>query len=328
MYRIFPAHYTCSVSFGMGASDVSDSSYILGSLYIAGTTVLTFTLPLFVALTIAGIAGSLATGGMILSMKAARPKLERVSPVAGIKRLLSLNTLVELIKAILKTCVFSIILYFLLTMEFPLILSTGQQDIEPAIATLQVILSRAFLAFSIGFLVIGLLDTPWQIYRLKRQLMMTRQEAKEGLKEEEGSPDTKDRIRRVRKELLNRRMLQDVPKADVVITNPEHFAVALRYDYESRQKHNVPIVIARGADLLAEKIIEIARKSGRPVVCQPPLARAVYYHVDIDQPIPAGLYTAVARVMAYIYLLNRYRAGRQAEPPEIQDIPVPGQYQR
>ncbi|MCL6269533.1 flagellar biosynthesis protein FlhB [Sansalvadorimonas sp. 2012CJ34-2] len=317
----------CQLTLSFDNTESTDPGYLFSRLLASGLAVSGFAIPLLFIVTVAAIAGSLMTGGLIMSFKAAQPKWNRLNPIAGIKRLFSIQTLAELVKAILKTIVFASILYLFLSWELPEIMATGQQGLRPATEVLQTLVARAMVLFSVGFLVIGLLDAPWQIYRHNKQLMMTKQEAREGQKEEEGSPETKERIRKVRKELSNRRMLQDVPKADVIITNPDHFAVALRYDSSGDSRHSAPVVVAKGTDLLAEKIIEIARKAGRPVVCQPPLARAVYYHVEIDRPIPSELYTAVARVMAYVYLLNRYRAGQQSEPPEMQDIPIPTQYQ-
>ncbi|WP_281647152.1 EscU/YscU/HrcU family type III secretion system export apparatus switch protein [Parendozoicomonas sp. Alg238-R29] len=317
----------CRLTLGMHPAEIVDASYMISRLQFSGSVIVGFALPLLAIITVAAIVGSLMTGGLILSLKAARPKWERLNPIAGLKRLMSLQTLAELVKAILKTVVFSLILFLFMRHKLPTMMAAGQQDPRPAIEVLQTLVVNAMVCFSLGFLVIGLLDVPWQIYRHNRQLMMTKQEAKEGHKEEEGSQETKERIKRVRKEQSNRRMLQVVPDADVIITNPDHIAIALRYDPFSKKRQSAPILIAKGSDLIAEKIVEIAKKSGKPVICQPPLARAVFYNVEIDHPIPAGLYTAVARVMAYVYLLNNYLAKRQGEPPSMMDIPIPKQYQ-
>ena len=318
----------CQLTLHLDQREVTDISYLLIKLWSAGRALASFMIPLLLIITAAAIVGAYATGGLILSLKAAQPRWDRLNPIKGIQRLLSVQTLAELVKAIAKTLAFSGILFLFVVTKLPTMIAAGQQNSVPATETLQTLLAWAMVFFSLAFLLIGLLDAPWQIYRHNKQLMMTRQEAKEGHKEEEGSPETKDRIRKVRKELSNRRMLQAVPDADVVITNPEHFAVALRYDSLSTQRYNAPVLVAKGSDLLADKIVDIARSAGRPVICQPPLARAVFYHVEIDHPIPAGLYTAVARVMAYVYLLNSYRAGKQSEPPLMQDIPIPEKYQR
>ena len=321
----------CHLTLQLYPQETLDTSYLLNRLQVAGSAIVRFAVPLLALTTVAAIAGSLMTGGLVFAPKAARPKLERISPLAGIKRLFSVQTLAELIKAILKTVALAAILFAFIRYELPTMMAAGQQELRPAVEILQNLVVRAALFFSLGFLVIGMLDAPWQIHRHNRLLMMTDQEAKEGQKEEEGSPETKDRIRRVRKEQSNRRMLQAVPEADVIITNPDHIAIALRYDIHSEERQGAPVLIAKGSDLIAEKIVEIARKAGRPIICQPPLARAVFYNVELEHPIPAGLYTAVARVMAYVYLLNNYRknlhAGHEGEPPTMMDITIPEQYQ-
>ena len=231
-----------------------------------------------------------------------------------------------MIKALLKTVVFLVTLLLFLYWQLPDMMMAGQKELYPAIAVLELLIGRALICFAVGALFIGTLDAFWQLYRHKRRLMMTRQEAKEDRRHEEGSPETRERIKRLQVEQRNRRMLQDVPTADVIITNPDHIAVALTYDL-SGKGGKAPVVVAKGADLLAKQIIEIAKTANRPIICQPALARAVYYHAELNHSIPIGLYTAIARVMVYVYLLEEYLAGRRPEPPTMMSISVPEQYQ-
>jgi flagellar biosynthetic protein FlhB len=171
--------------------------------------------------------------------------------------------------------------------------------------------------------VIALADVPYQLWHHHKQLRMTRQELREEAKESEGRPEVKGRIRQLQREISRRRMLENVPKADVVITNPTHVAVALRYD---PQRMQAPIIVAKGAELMAAKIREIAAAHQVPLLESPPLARAIYHHAEIDQPIPLGLYTAVAQVLAYVYQLKHIQASGQEAPPTPEPV-VPKEYQ-
>jgi flagellar biosynthetic protein FlhB len=168
-------------------------------------------------------------------------------------------------------------------------------------------------------------DVPFQLWDHKQKLMMTKQEVKDEYKDSEGKPEVKSRIRQLQRDAAQRRMMQAVPEADVVITNPTHFAVALKYDAD---KSGAPMLVAKGGDFLALKIREIAQEHRVTVLESPALARAVFYSTEVDQEIPAGLYLAVAQVLAYVYQLRQYQAGRARRPAPLNDLPIPPDLRR
>jgi flagellar biosynthesis protein FlhB len=183
-----------------------------------------------------------------------------------------------------------------------------------------------FLMLAASLILVALVDVPFQLWNHQKQLRMTKQEIKDEFKETEGKPEVKSKIRQTQMEISRRRMMAEVPKADVVVTNPTHYAVALRYDQKGM---GAPRVVAKGADLVAAEIRELARKAGVPLFAAPPLARALYYSTRLDQEIPAGLYVAVAQVLAYVYQLrNARRQGRATRPLPPQDLPVPDELLR
>ena len=185
-------------------------------------------------------------------------------------------------------------------------------------------LAWSFFFLSCAMILIAAVDIPYQIYDHNKKLKMTKQEVKDEYKDTEGKPEVKGRIRQLQREMANRRMMQDVPTADVVITNPTHFAVALKYDAD---KMGAPLVVARGADEVAMKIQEIAREHKVEVLRTPPLARALYHSTDVGEEIPAGLYVAVAQVLAYLFQLRQFRKGF-GERPRMPNIPIPPEYRR
>ena len=176
-----------------------------------------------------------------------------------------------------------------------------------------------------SLILIAAIDVPFQLWDHKQKLMMTKQEVRDEFKDTEGKPEVKSRIRQLQYEMAQRRMLQEVPQADVVITNPTHFAVALKYDAD---KGGAPRLVAKGGDFLALKIREIAQEHRVELLESPALARAVFYSTELDQEIPAGLYLAVAQVLAYVYQLKQFRAGKGKRPGSLPDLPIPPDLQR
>ena len=252
----------------------------------------------FSLLLVAVLTNLLQIKGFNLSFEAIQPKLSKVNPLEGIKRLFGLRTLTELIKSILKIVVVGLAVYSVFYSEHPLFLPLVHQDLA------DILQSIAYLAFQIiarvggAMLIISVLDFYYQKWQHQKDLMMTKQEVKEENKQTEGNPEIKSKLRSVQQSLARQRMMAAVPQADVVITNPTHFAVALRYDQSSME---APRVTAKGKDRLARKIMEIARKHRVPVVRNPPLARALHEQVKLDAVIPLALYQAVAQVLAYVY---------------------------
>ena len=272
--------------------------------------------PIFGLTLVAALAAPLALGGWNFSVEALAPDFARLDPIEGAKRLVSLRGAVELAKAFAKFVVVAGVAVLVLRDEAPKFLALGGEPLSTAIAQAAGLIADALLYMACPLCLIAAADVPWQLYQHHKQLRMSREEIREEMKESEGSPENRMRIRRVQRDLLKRRMMHEVPKADVVVTNPTHFAVALRYE-ESRMR--APRVVAKGADLIAARIREIATEHSVPVFEAPPLARTLYHNVEIGAEIPAALYAAVAQVLTYIYRLKAARVSGDLppEPPVI-----------
>lgn len=265
--------------------------------------------PLLVALAIAAVGGALAVGGWVFSTESFTPQWSRLDPLQGMKRLASLRGLVEVGKALAKGLVIGgFALGYLLWVQDSVI-ALGLEPLRAALADAGGMIVIALVVCSFGMLVVALADAPFQIWSHNRELRMTRQEIREELKESEGRPEVRSRIRSLQQQLANRRMLQDVPKATVVVTNPTHFAVALRYE-DGRMR--APVVVAKGVDHMAARIREIATKNRVALFEAPLLARALYWTTNVNQEIPAPLYLAVAQVLTYVY---RLKSALQAGTP-------------
>jgi len=282
-------------------------------------------LPLAVILLCAVFFSAIALGGWSFSMKAVGFKVERLSPLKGLKKIFSANGLNELGKAIAKFSLVAAIAVTWLWYSADDLLSLGRQPIATAIHEALKTIGISLLVVSSGLIAIVAVDVPFQLWQYHKKLRMTRQQVKDEFKETEGRPEVKSRIRALQQQAATRRMMEDVPTADVVITNPTHFAVALKYDDVSM---GAPRVIAKGKDLVAKRIREVATENSVPLFSAPPLARVLFRTTDIGSEIPARLYTAVAQVLAYIFQLNEtLRPGqRRLDPPvpEINEDEFPG----
>ncbi|MGF1911095.1 flagellar biosynthesis protein FlhB [Vibrio kasasachensis] len=272
----------------------------LGSL----TALILPLLMILVVLFVAALAGAAGLGGISFSAEAAMPKLSKMNPLSGLKRMVGMQSWVELVKSILKVSLVSGMAFYLINAAkedlFQLSLDVFPQNIFHALD----ILLNFILLISCSLLIVVGIDIPFQIWQHANQLKMTKQEIKDEYKETEGKPEVKGRIRMLQREAAQRRMMAEVPQADVIVTNPEHFSVALRYD---QSKDRAPIVVAKGVDHMALKIREIARAHDIYIVPAPPLARALYHSTELEQQIPDGLFTAVAQVLAYVFQLKQYR---------------------
>ncbi|PIA73220.1 flagellar biosynthesis protein FlhB [Ectopseudomonas toyotomiensis] len=294
-------------------------------LLTSGKQALLAVQPFLIALLIASVVGPIALGGWLFSAEALQPKASRMNPLAGLKRMFSVQALVELLKALAKFLVILAVALVVLSVDQDDLLAIANEPVEPAILhSLKVVGWSAFW-LSCGLILIAAVDVPFQLWSHKQKLMMTKQEVRDEYKDTEGKPEVKGRIRQLQREMAERRMMQAVPQADVVITNPTHFAVALKYDPE---KGSAPLLLAKGGDFLALKIREIAQEHKVMVLESPALARAVYYSTELDQEIPAGLYLAVAQVLAYVYQLRQYQAGKGKRPGPLPDFPIPADLRR
>ena len=266
--------------------------------------------------------GNIFLGGMNFSGEAMLPKFNKLNPLSGIKRIFSVNSLVELIKAIGKVAIIGGICYLALSGRAATVLNLS--FIEPLAAIREAIsLLFQFMAIIVASLIpIVLIDVPFQKWNYIRQLRMTKKEVKDEMKDTEGNPQIKSKIRSLQYQMAARRMMQKVPEADVVVTNPTHFAVALSYDPHGA---SAPLVVAKGTDEVAEIIKHIAREAGVPVIPLPPLARSLFYTTDLDEQIPRGLFKAVAQVLAWVLGMKAFKEGKsQQRPRDLDpDLPIP-----
>lgn len=280
---------------------------------------------IFVFILVAAFVGNSLLGGFNFSLQAAAPKASKMSVLKGFKRMFGLQALVELLKSFLKVIVVIGIAYLLLKFFFDdimaLSLMSGPNNIESALY----FLAWIFLGLCSSVSVIALVDAPYQKWNHIKQLKMSLQEIKDEHKNSEGSPEIKQRIRRTQMEMSMKRMMQEVPHADVIVTNPTHYAIALKYD---QGKFRAPVVVAKGVEEVAMHIRKIANEHKVPVIESPALARAVYYTTELDHPIPEQLFAAVAQVLAYVYQLKMHKKGKGTRPkPLAKDLPIPEDYQ-
>lgn len=236
--------------------------------------------------------------GWKVTAKPMEPKLSKFNPINGFKRIFSKDSLFELLKSVIKVGVIAYVAYTNLVEEADNLFVLYEISLNQAIALVGNIIIEFGIEISIVFIVIGIIDYMYQKWKFGEDMKMTKQEVKDEYKNTEGDPQIKGRIRQKMREASQRRMMQDVPKADVVITNPTHFAVAIKYDAEVSK---APIVVAKGEDYLAQKIKEVARENNVEIVENKPLARMLYHNVDIGAEIPPELYQAVAEVLAMVY---------------------------
>ena len=273
--------------------------------------------PFFIMLLAAAILGPTMLGGWNFTWKAVAPKFNRMNPLSGMKRMFGPKALMELFKAVAKVLLVASVAGIVVAMNVQDILSLHQEALLPAMTHALSIIAWGFLLMSSAMVLITAIDVPFQVTQHMQKLRMTLQQVKDEMKDTDGRPEIKQKIRQLQQQMANNRMMQDLPTADVVITNPDHYAVALRYD---QSQDSAPVLIAKGVDLLAEKIKEVAGEHGIPVVSSPPLARSVFFNTSIGEEIPAGLYVAVAQVLAYVYQLREFAKGR-AKKPKLQKNP-------
>lgn len=307
-------------SFAFEREVAFDPVLMLGDFNSLLSGALLTLMPLFLALLVAAVASPIALGGLIFSPKALGPNFGRMNPLQGLARMFSVHGLAEMVKAMLKSVlvggVSAIVLWTNKDHLFDFMvepLEVGMPDFADTVA-----FAALMITTSLGLL--ALMDVPFQLWQYHKKLRMTKEEVKREGKEQEGDPQVKGRIRAMQREMARRRMMAEVPKADVVVTNPTHFSVALRYD---ASKMAAPVVVAKGRGDLALKIREIARENKVAMLEAPPLARALYAHCELEQAIPATLFTAVAEVMAYVYQLNNWVAQGGLPPQPPAELPVP-----
>ena len=283
-----------------------------GQLLLAGMLVIA---PLLAIGLLASFVSPVLMGGLQWTNKSLVPKLDRMSPLAGIKRLYGGEAVAEFAKSLLRVLFVGAAGTLVMVSSMPLLRGLLHKPLETAIADGLQFALRLMLATAAAFFLLAVLDAPYQRWNWLRKLKMTREELKREHKESEGSPEVKGRIRQMQLQMSQRRMMQDVPTADVIVVNPTHYAVALKYQGENM---NAPVVVARGVDEVALRIRALAQQHRVAVVSAPPLARALYREGQLGKEIPVRLYSAVAQVLSYVYQLNDWRQGPAPVLPALQ----------
>ena len=313
-------------SFSFTRKEIFDPLAIIQHMIYSIETIV-FDLGTFFGITIlAALIAPASIGGWNFSAQAMAPKIDRLSPLKGLKRILGPQGLIELIKALAKFILIGTISVLVLWSLRDQLLTLGMQELNVAMASLGELVLWVFLAISSSLLLIAAIDVPFQHWNHTRQLKMTKQELKDESKETDGNPEVKGRIRRLQVELSQQRMMQDVPDADVIITNPTHYAVALRYNQTGT---GAPYVVAKGSDLIAQQIRNIGETNEVPILSAPPLTRAIYFSTELGDEIPSGLYIAVAQILAFVFQLRRYN-NRGGNKPQLntEDLPIPDEFKR
>lgn len=276
--------------------------------------------PLMGLLMLAGIAGFLAIGGWMFTFNALSPKAERLSPIAAFNRVFSMTGLGELGKTLAKTALFGLVGAWFLWSHRQDVAGLSLAALPGALAQTGSLVTGLLGVLALMGVVVAAMDVPLALWRYHSNLKMTLEEVKRESRESDGDPHVKGRIRQQQREMARRRMMSEVPKADVVVTNPTHYAVALAY---REGDGRAPRVLAKGADAVAAKIRALASEAGVPLLEAPPLARALHQHTEIGDEIPAPLYGAVAQVLAWVYELRRVSVAGGRMPAEPRALPVP-----
>jgi len=309
--------------FSLTRADIFEPTAMSKHLAGAMRETLITLLPFFLVTVVAAVLASVVLGGFSFSAEALAPKLSKLNPVKGMKRVFSLKGLLELVKALAKFLLIGGVTTLLMWQFLDDFLGLSELALTQAVVRAGQLVGLSAVVLASTLILIALVDVPFQLWDHKRQLKMTRQEIRDELKETDGRPELKSRIRSLQHELAQRRMMEDVPKADVIVTNPTHFAVALRYD---QTQMSAPRVVAKGSGLVATNIRRVGSEAKVPVVESPLLARALYFNTEIGAYIPAGLYLAVAKLLAYVFKLKVYvmQGGDRPEVPD--DLRVPEEF--
>lgn len=309
-----------TTQFSLKRVDIFDPNAMMAHLTRAVGDALFMLLPFFGVMVVVALVATLAVGGFNVSAEAMQPKLSKINPIKGMKRVFSAKGLMELVKSLFKFLLVGTATASMLWFWSDQLLALGNLNIELALSEGLRLIGWSSLLLSSTLILLALVDVPFQLWQYRKDLKMTQQEVRDEYKETEGKPEVKNRLRQMQREIAVRRMMQEVPKADVVVTNPTHYAVALRYDPGRMQ---APQVVAKGKDLVAANIREVAEANGVPRVEAPLLARAIYFNTELDQQIPAGLFLAVAQLLAYVFQLRAYREQGGDIPTAPDSYPVP-----
>lgn len=276
--------------------------------------------PFALILLVVAIAAPVLIGGWVFSGKALVPQFGRLNPIRGLGNLFSSTSAIELIKSIAKTVLVAAVAYIVISHDIEPILSLSLLPLQTSIAKVNSLMLTGFLSIVSALVFIAAIDVPYQLYHYASKLKMTKEEVRQESKESEGNPEIKARIRQQQREMAKRRMMAEIPKADVVITNPTHYAVVIKYQDEGM---SAPVVVAKGADAVALKIREIATDNKVLIIEAPKLARALYAHTELGDEIPEALYSAVAEVLAYVFQMRIFKKDGGYRPEVPKSLPVP-----
>ena len=304
----------------LSRQDIFDPNALLAHLVGALREALIMLLPFFGIMIVVAVAASVALGGFNISAEAMQPKFSKLDPIKGVKRLLDPKGLMELLKSLAKFVLVDSVTVSLLWAWQDDILGLADMDVTEALSDGLSMVGWASLLISSTMVLMAAIDVPFQLWQHKKELKMTQQEVRDELKQTEGRPEVKGCIRQLQREMAQRRMMEEVPKADVIVTNPTHYAVALRYDPDTMAS---PIVVAKAKDLVAANIREVGAEHEVPLIEAPVLARAIYFNTELNDTIPAGLFLAVAQLLAYVFQLRAWKEEGGDIPPLPEGFPVP-----
>lgn len=314
------------LNFTLSREVVMDQSAMGRFLLESGLIALLAIQPVMITLLLAAIIGPISLGGWLFAAGSLAPKFSRMNPTAGLKRMFSFKAVVELLKALAKFLITLGVALLVLSADVDDLLRIAHEPLDQAIIHSVLLVGWSTLWLACGLIIIAAVDVPVQLWEAHKKLLMTKQEVRDEHKDQEGRPEVKQRIRQTQREMSQRRMMAAIPEADVVITNPTHYAVALKYDSE---KAGAPVLLAKGSDFIALKIREIAVANNVMLLESPALARSIYYSTELEQEIPGGLYLAVAQVLAYVYQIRQHQAGKGKRPDPLKDdLPIPPDLRR
>lgn len=320
MYTVFRR------AFVLSRDETYDKDHMFQILEMSFSESATPVLIFMIIALVGGFYGNIAMGGYNFTWQSAAPKANRISPIQGFKRMFGLEALVELFKGIAKVAVIMLMAYIALIIFKDEALHLDMELYPLNMFHALEMIEWAFLLLCLGMIPIALIDIPYQSHKHHKEMKMTLQEVKDERKNSEGDPQTKGRIRRLQYQASANRMMQDVPTADVIVTNPTHYSVALKYEDNGER---APVLVAKGIDELAMHIRKIAGAHGIPVIESPMLARAIYYSTEANQEIPHKLFMAVAQVLAYVYQLKAYKKGKASRPkPLKKEFEIPPELRR
>lgn len=289
---------------GQTLVDASKSGDFLPAIKYAGARASMILAPVFLIFGVLGVASTVLQVGFMSNTDALTPDINKINPLNGLQKLFSVRSLVEGLKAFLKVSLVAVIAFSIVKSELITAPKLASFTIDQLLSYFGHILTKLLFGIGLFMIALAIVDYAYQWWDLEKRMMMSKQELKEEMKSREGNPQIKARIRRIQRDLAQKRMMESVPKADVIITNPTHIAIALKYDANLP----APQVIAKGADLIADKIREIARANNIPIVENKPLARTIFKTIKIGQVIPRELFHAVAEILAYVYKLKKRNA--------------------